>query len=110
MDDPPATRMKPGDHLLWMHLFVAVVSALVVFAKILEVAGCSDRCNYPVLEVASHGFWRGDFTAFIITAGLYLFLRSRLRLSWIIPAIGITVTLVGGLIAYVAINSALITG
>ncbi|MFJ2503677.1 hypothetical protein [Microbacterium sp. NPDC087592] len=110
MNDQRSAQPQIGDNLAWASLFVAVVSALVVLARTLEIAGCSGHCDYPTLETVTRGFWMTDLIVFIVTTGAYFFTRSRLRLAWLFPAAGITITLIALLITNLVMNGALNLG
>ncbi|MEU4014031.1 hypothetical protein AB0E56_02080 [Microbacterium sp. NPDC028030] len=110
MDDQRSAPPRIGDNLAWVSLFVAVVSALFVLARTLEIAGCSGQCEYPTLETVTRGFWMTDLIVFALTTVAYLFTRSRLRSAWILPAAGITITLIALLITNLVMNGALNRG
>lgn len=99
-----------GDSLMAIHLLVAIAGAVIVLSRALGVAGCEGRCNYPVLETSTQGFWIVDAIILVLTAGTYFLMRSRLRLAWTVPAAGLILTLVALLMANVAIGDALIVG
>lgn len=109
-NDQRSAQSQIGDNLVWVSLFVAVVSALVVLARTLEVAGCSDRCAYPTLENVTRGFWITDLIVFILTTSAYFFTRSRLRSAWLLPTAGITITLIALLITNLVMNGAMHLG
>ena len=108
MIDERNNHPKVGDNLIWVAVLVAVITALVVLARTLEVAGCSDRCDYPTLEAVTYGFWWTDVAIFVVTAATYAFARSRLRYSWIIPASGMALTLIALVVANLTMNQALV--
>ncbi|KJL22881.1 hypothetical protein RN51_01624 [Microbacterium oxydans] len=110
MNDQRSARSQLGGNLVWVSLFVATVSALVVLARILEVAACSKQCDYPMLETVTRGFWMSALVIFIVTTGAYFFTRSRLRLAWLLPAAGITITLNALLVTNLVMNGALNVG
>ncbi|PRA81348.1 hypothetical protein [Microbacterium sp. MYb66] len=110
MNDQPSAQPQIGDKLAWVSLLVAVVSALVVLSRTLEIAGCSGQCDYPVLETVTRGFWMTDLIVFAVTTGAYFFTRSRLRVAWLLPAAGITITLTALLVANLVMNGALNLG
>ncbi|GGM35581.1 hypothetical protein [Microbacterium saperdae] len=110
MNDQRSAQSQIGDNLAWVSLFVAVVSALVVLARTLEIAGCSNQCDYPTPETITRGFWITDLIVFILTTSAYFFTRSRLRLAWLLPAAGITITLIALLITNLVMNSAMRLG
>ncbi|EYT60931.1 hypothetical protein [Microbacterium sp. UCD-TDU] len=110
MNDQRSARSQLGDNLAWVSLFVATVSALVILARTLEIAGCSDQCDYPTLETVTRGFWMSALIIFIVTTGAYFFTRSRLRLAWLLPAAGITITLIALLVTNLVMNGALNVG
>lgn len=72
MDDQRSAPPRIGDNLAWVSLFVAVVSALFVLARTLEIAGCSGQCEYPTLETVTRGFWMTDLIVFALTTVAYL--------------------------------------
>lgn len=106
MDDKRSAP-RLGDSLAWLHLLVAVVTAMVVVARTLEIAGCDDQCNYPTLEFVTRGFWTIDLVVFITTIGSYFFAQSRWKNAWVIPAVGITITLIAFVLTNIAMNGAL---
>ncbi|MDF2559519.1 MAG: hypothetical protein K0R99_965 [Microbacterium sp.] len=107
MDDQRRNRTLPGDHVMWVHLFVSVVTALFVYMRIVEAAGCTARCDFSAIDAARHAFWWTDLSIFIVAAGAYGYFRSRIRKSWIIPASGIALTLIAFLVANIALSIAL---
>ncbi|MBO0981648.1 hypothetical protein [Microbacterium sp. SD291] len=108
--DEPRTAPDLGDNLAWVNLFVAVVSAMAVFASTLGIAGCSERCDYPVLEVVTRGFWLTDLLVFLLTTGTYFVVESRIRRAWVIPAAGIAVTLIAFAITCLVVTKAMSVG
>lgn len=110
MNDQRNAQSQLGDNLAWVSLFVATVSALVVLARTLEIAGCSDQCDYLTLETVTRGFWMSALIVFIVTTGAYFFTRSRLRLAWLLPAAGITITLIALLVTNLVMDGALNVG
>ncbi|WP_029264250.1 MULTISPECIES: hypothetical protein [unclassified Microbacterium] len=107
MDDQRRTRTLPGDHVLWIHAVVSAVTALFVFMRIVEAAGCTARCDFSAIDAARHAFWWTDLAVFIVALGSYGYFRSRIRRSWIIPTSGIVLTLIAFLVANIALSSAL---
>ncbi|MCS3442211.1 hypothetical protein [Microbacterium phyllosphaerae] len=99
-----------GTNLLWFHLFASVASAVAVFGKIFEVAGCADRCDYSVLDIATRGFWFFDIGVFLVVLVGYMLARSRSALAWTFPAVGLAMTAIAFLAAMVALNNALVAG
>lgn len=106
MDDQRSSH-RAGDSLVWLHLFAAVLAALVVLTRTLEVAGCDDQCNFSALGAVTRGFWIADLIGFILTTGIYFCVRSRARNTWLVPAIGISLTLIAFLITYVVMSEAM---
>ena len=44
---------------------------------------------------------------FVVAIGSYFFFRTRIQRSWIIPTIGITLTLIAFVVANISMSSAL---
>lgn len=107
MDDQRSDRNRPGDRVMWLHVFVSVVAALVVYMRIFEIAGCSGGCDYPAVGASTRGFWWTDLSVFVVAVGSYMYFRSRIRHSWIIPTTGIALTLIAFVVANTALNNAL---
>jgi len=108
MEDRRSERTLPGDYLVGIHLLISVASAIVIWARILEIAGCAENeCDYPLVGSSTRTFWWMDFLVFIVAFGLYMFLRTRIRWSWIIPASGGVLALIGFLIANIVLSGAL---
>lgn len=107
MDDQRRNRSLPGDHVMWIHVFVSVVAALFIFMRILEIAGCTARCDYPAIGSSTHAFWWTDLSLFIVAVGSYGYFRSRIRRFWIIPTGGVALTLIAFVVANMALSAAL---
>lgn len=107
MDDRHSERTRPGDQVLWIHLFVSVVAAVLVYMRVFEVAGCSNSCNYSVIGTSTRAFWWTDLAIFVVVFGSYIYFRARVRRAWIIPTSGIAVTLMALAIANIALSDAL---
>lgn len=107
MDDQRSERTLPGDRVMWVHVFISVVAGLVVYMRILEIAGCTDRCDYSAIGSSTQGFWWTDLVVFVVAIGSYFFFRTRIQRSWIIPTIGITLTLIAFVVANISMSSAL---
>ena len=107
MDDQRTERTLPGDHVMLVHVFVSVVTALVVYMRILEIAGCADRCDYPAIGSVTEAFWWTDLSVFIVAVAAYVFFRSRVRRSWIIPTVGVVLTLTAFVGASITLSAAL---
>lgn len=101
---------RVGTNLMWIQLFVAVTSAVVMLAKITEVAGCENRCDYPSLEFATRSYWISDLVILLITASLYFLTRHSLRHAWVVPALGLSVTSVIFATTMIIVGNALIVG
>jgi len=107
MEVQRSERTPPGDYLVGIHLLIAVGSAIVIWARILEIAGCSDQCDYSLIGSSTRIFWWLDLLVSIAAVGSYIHFRTRIRRSWIIPAGGISLVLVGFFIANSVLSGAL---
>lgn len=107
MEGRRSERTLPGDYLVGIHLLISVASAIIIWARIFEVAGCSDQCDYPLVGSSTRTYWWMDLLVSIVAVGSYIHFRTRIRRSWIIPSSGILLVLVGFLIANNVLNGAL---
>jgi hydrogenase/urease accessory protein HupE len=107
MEGQRGERTLLGDYLVGIHLLISVASAIVIWARILEIAGCSDQCDYPLIGASTRTFWWVDLVLCIVAVGSYIHFRIRIRRVWIIPASGIALVLVGFLVANNVLSGAL---
>ncbi|WEK61420.1 MAG: hypothetical protein P0Y60_01265 [Candidatus Microbacterium colombiense] len=106
----PPSRVSVGDGLMAAHVFVAVIGGLYVLSMIMNVDGCSDRCDYPTLEYATRAFWTLDLTVLLGGSLAYVLLPSRTPRAWLVPGIGVAITAVALVVTIIAIDSALVLG
>ncbi|MFC4138484.1 MULTISPECIES: hypothetical protein [unclassified Microbacterium] len=71
------------------------------------IAGCGDQCNFSVLEVATRAFWITSVLVFIAATVSYFILKSRFARAWLLPAAGITITLITLIITNAIMGEAL---
>lgn len=93
---------------LWIiQLLVAIVLWILVWSRVLSIPHCGLQCNTALLSAAVHFF--GLFCIFLVvlTGIATMFLRAQ-RWSWMIPAAGICLLVVGAFVAYDVSSRALL--